>query len=286
MAVEPAWPVFDKSMFLGRHKSFAQSSRASIEIYIRDTLQILNLELSAVSIIIIFTSIHRREGGNLLHSCQQEAFVYIPDHFAETRPEEIRRIINDHPLGTLVTSGPDGLDANQIPFALVEHDSRPVLLRAHVALANPLWQEISADSQVLVVFRGQESYLSPNWYPSKRESHRMVPTWNYQVVNVRGRIRFIDDPKLLLALVGHLTRDHESRLAADKPWRIGEAPRDYIETMLQNIVGIEINIDRIDAKSKLSQNREERDRLSAADVFDRRGQQELAEAIRRPRRGD
>lgn len=208
--------------------------------------------------------------------------MYIPSHFAESRTTEIRRIIECFPLATLVTVGQRGLDANQLPFEFAEVDGGPGLLRAHVARANPVRQETAEGSSVLVVFRAEDAYISPNWYPSKHETHRLVPTWNYQVVNVHGTLRFIDDEKYLRALVGRLTREHESRIPGNKPWRMADAPADYIESMLKAIVGIEIEISRVEAKSKLSQNREERDRLAAAGELDARGYTALANAKRHP----
>lgn len=208
--------------------------------------------------------------------------MYVPEHFLETRPDEIRRIIELHSLGTLVTHSAIGLDANQIPFELVEIDGERGILRAHVARANPVWQEVDNDSDALVVFRATESYISPNWYPSKHETHRLVPTWNYQVVNVYGKIRFTEEEKFLRAVVGRLTLIHEMNAEGERAWRMGDAPPDYIATMLQAIVGIEIAFTRIIAKSKLSQNRDERDRLSAAETLEKRGHLELSKAMVRP----
>ncbi len=205
--------------------------------------------------------------------------MYVPEHFRESRPEEIRRIIEQYALGTLVTHGSAGLDANQIPFELAELSGETGLLRAHVARANPVWQEVGNDSDVLVVFRAMDAYISPNWYPSKHETHRLVPTWNYQVVNVYGKIRFIEDEKFLRAVVGRLTRTHESRTEGERAWCMGDAPPDYIAMMLQGIIGIEIAFARIVAKSKLSQNREARDRAGAAEALDRLGHHELSKGI-------
>ncbi len=205
--------------------------------------------------------------------------MYVPEHFQEKRPDEIRRIIEQHSLGTLVSHGANGLDANQIPFELVEMEGERGILRAHVARNNPLWQDVDNDSEVLVVFRAMESYISPNWYPSKQETHRLVPTWNYQVVNVYGKIRFTDDAKFLRAVVGRLTRTHEASAEGEKAWRMADAPPDYIAAMLEAIVGIEIAFTRIAAKSKLSQNREMRDRLSAAEALEIRGHLELSKAM-------
>lgn len=206
--------------------------------------------------------------------------MYIPDHFQEPHPSEIRRIIENFPLATLVTTGSQGLDANQIPFELTEADNQPSLLHAHIARANPLWKETPEGSPVMVVFRADNAYVSPNWYPSKQETHRLVPTWNYQVVNVHGTIRFIHDEKYLRGLVGRLTRKHESRIHGNKPWHMSDAPADYIDSMLKAIVGMQIAVSRVEAKSKLSQNRENHDRLAAAEELNHRGHAGLADAMR------
>jgi transcriptional regulator len=131
---------------------------------------------------------------------------------------------------------------------------------------------------VLVIFRGAAHYVSPNWYPSKRETHRQVPTWNYEVVHAHGVITVRDDERHVRALVARLTRHHDA--AEPRPWKMGEAPPDYIQAMLANIVGIEVAITSLTGKRKLSQNREPRDRRTAADTLASRGQLALAEAMR------
>jgi transcriptional regulator len=206
--------------------------------------------------------------------------MYVPEHFYETSSDEICRIIRDFPLGTLITQGANGLDANQLPFELMQTGKENGLLRAHVARANPIWKDVAENDETLVVFKATDAYISPNWYPSKHETHRLVPTWNYQVVNVHGRIRFIDDAKFLRSVVGRLTHTHESKTEGQAAWRMGDAPRDYMAAMLDAIVGVEIAITRIVAKSKLSQNREARDRVSAAEVLAQHGHAELSEALK------
>jgi transcriptional regulator len=202
--------------------------------------------------------------------------MYIPKHFSIDSPEAMHEIIQNHPLGVLVTSTSNGLDANHIPFEL---DTKREVLTGHLARANPIWQELSNKSPVLVVFRGNESYISPNWYPSKHETHTQVPTWNYEVVHVHGILTVQDDEKFVRGVVARLTRQHET--SEPKPWRMGDAPPDYLTKMLGAIVGIEISITRIEGKSKLSQNREERDRLNAAEILQKLGQEALADAMRR-----
>ncbi|MFZ9378252.1 MAG: FMN-binding negative transcriptional regulator [Burkholderiaceae bacterium] len=204
--------------------------------------------------------------------------MYIPAHFAIKHTQDLHAIIRAHPLGALVTLGPEGLDANHIPFELDASQGEQGLLTAHVARANPVWQQCKGSVDVLVIFRGNQSYISPNWYPSKHETHRQVPTWNYEVVHVRGRLTVMDEEKFVRGVVARLTREHE--VNEPRPWKMGDSPPDYIDGMLRAIVGIEIEIKRIEGKAKLSQNRENRDRLNAADVLITHGNDDLARAMR------
>ncbi|UIF91216.1 FMN-binding negative transcriptional regulator [Cupriavidus sp. UYPR2.512] len=205
--------------------------------------------------------------------------MYIPAHFAENRPEELSRIIHKHPLGMLITQGSAGLDADHIPFEFDPGEGTHGVLTAHVARANPLWQRCPTGSPVMVVFRGAEAYVSPNWYPSKHEAHRQVPTWNYEVVHAHGTITVQDDERFVRRLVARLTRRHEA--VEPRPWKMGDSAPEYIDSMLRNIVGIEIAITSLVGKVKLSQNRALRDRFSAADTLEARGHGELAQSMRK-----
>ena len=204
--------------------------------------------------------------------------MYVPPHFAIKNPQDLHAIIREHPLGALVTVGPDGLDANHIPFEFDPAHGTLGLLTAHVARANPVWQQCKDGADVLVIFRGNESYISPNWYPSKHETHRQVPTWNYEVVHVHGRLTVMDEQKFVRRVVARLTREHE--VNEPRPWKMGDSPPDYIDGMLRAIVGIEIEIKRIEGKAKLSQNRETRDRLNAAETLRAKGREGLGSAMR------
>lgn len=205
--------------------------------------------------------------------------MYIPAHFAETRPEELGRIIREHPLGMLVTQGSAGLDADHLPFEFDAGEGTHGVLSAHVARANPLWQRCPTGSPVMVVFRGAEAYISPNWYPSKHEEHRQVPTWNYEVVHAHGTLTVHDDERFVRRIVARLTRRHEA--AEPKPWKMGDSAPEYINSQLCSIVGIEIAITTLLGKVKLSQNREARDRLNAADTLQARGCAGMAQAMRK-----
>lgn len=203
--------------------------------------------------------------------------MYIPAHNAETRPEELQRVIREHPLGMLVTHGADGFDADHLPFEFDPSIGPLGRLSAHVARSNPVWQRCVTGTPVMVVFRGAEAYISPNWYPSKHEAHRQVPTWNYQVVHAHGTITIRDDEKFLRGLVGRLTRVHEA--GEEKPWKMGDSTREYIDSMLAAIVGIEIEITRLVGKSKLGQNKERRDLQGAIDGLLANGEQPLADVM-------
>ncbi len=207
--------------------------------------------------------------------------MYLPAHFAESRPEVLRDLVRARPLGLLVTrNGDDDVDANDLPFVLDADDGvGPGVLRAHVARANPVWRTARTDVESLVVFQGAQGYVSPAWYPSKAEHGKVVPTWNYIVVQGRGRLRAIDDREWLRAFVDRLTTRHEG--ARPAPWAMSDAPSDYIETMLGAIVGIELVLTSLVGKWKMSQNRPVADREGVASGLAREhGDPEFAAAVR------
>jgi len=205
--------------------------------------------------------------------------MYLPAHFEESRPEELHRVITEYPLGALIVRGPDGLDANHLPFELHPERGERGHLLAHVARANPVWKEAKEGDEVLVIFRAADAYVSPNWYPSKHEFHRLVPTWNYQAVHVHGTLGIRDDERFVRGVVARLTRVNEKRTGAEKPWKMTDSPAEYIDRMLASIVGLEIAITRMVGKWKLSQNREERDRVGAAEELGRRGDKAISAAM-------
>lgn len=200
--------------------------------------------------------------------------MYVPDHFAIRDTRLLHSIIQHHPLGALVTSGSGGLDADHLPFEL---DADRGVLTAHVARANPLWQRCGAGMDVLVIFRGAESYISPSWYPSKHLLHRQVPTWNYEVVHAFGHLTVQDEERFVRGVVARLTRRHEA--AEPQPWKMSDSAPDFIDRMLAAIVGIEVAISRLEGKAKLSQNRDDPDRIHAAQTLQARGKQALADAM-------
>ncbi|MNV48679.1 Protease synthase and sporulation protein PAI 2 [compost metagenome] len=203
--------------------------------------------------------------------------MYLPPHFSETRPEELARLIEHHPLGALVAQRAHGLDADHLPF---DFDAATGVLSAHVARANPLWQECASGTPVLVIFRATDGYISPNWYPSKHEAHRQVPTWNYEVVHAHGVLTIRDDARFVRGLVGRLTKRHEA--GEPRPWKMSDSAPEFIDQLLAAIVGIEIQVTSLIGKRKLSQNKAGADRAGAAAALRDRGQGALAQAMHRP----
>lgn len=189
--------------------------------------------------------------------------MYIPAQFLEERPEVLSAFIERHPLGTLIALSSDGLTADHVPMLWSAGNGTRGFLRGHIARANPLWQALTHDSPVLVVFHGASRYITPSWYPAKQEHGKVVPTWNYSVVHAHGTIRFFDDRDHLLDAVTTLTAAMES--ARDTPWRVADAPATYIDALLSRIVAFEIAVTRVVGKFKASQHRPdiERERVAA-----------------------
>lgn len=182
--------------------------------------------------------------------------MYMPAYFKETRSELLHELMHDYPFATVIMHGDAGLAANHLPLELVGDT-----LHGHVARGNELARADGAE--VLVIFRGPDGYVSPNWYPSKHETGREVPTWNYGVVHVHGHLRVIEDAVWLRQLLERLTDRHEA--GQPKPWHVSDAPADHIEKMLGAIAGLEITIDRIEGKFKLSQNHPAANRAGVVD---------------------
>jgi transcriptional regulator len=190
--------------------------------------------------------------------------MYLPTHFEEKNPELLDAFIREYPLGLLITQNASGeMSANSIPFLLdADPAGGPGILRAHVARANPLWRDARSDTESLVAFQGPQAYISPSYYASKAEHHKVVPTWNYVMVQGHGRMRAIDDAQWVHALVTRLTERHETPRKA--PWAVTDAPADFIATMVRAIVGIEIVLTSLTGKWKVGQNRSTADRQGVA----------------------
>ena len=203
--------------------------------------------------------------------------MYQPSQHREDRLTVQHALIAAHPFGLLISTGPEGPLANGLPF-LLQPDHGPLgRLQAHIARANPQWQGLDGQA-VLVVFQGPLAYVSPSHYQTKQDTGKVVPTWNYVMVQARGVVRVQQDPAWLDAQIDALTQRHEAPRPA--PWAVSDAPRPYIEAQLRGIVGLEIEIQSLDGKWKVSQNKDARDRLGAAAALAARGEEALAAAMR------
>ncbi|HYN59866.1 MAG TPA: FMN-binding negative transcriptional regulator [Rubrivivax sp.] len=185
--------------------------------------------------------------------------MYLPKHFEQQDAAAMAQLLELHPLATVAWHAADGLSAEHLPlmWERAAGDGAHGTLRGHVARANPVWRE-AAGGEVLAVFQGPQAYITPSWYASKTANAKVVPTWNYAVVHMHGRLRITEDATWLRALVGRLTDVHEATRA--QRWQVGDAPADYIAAMLGAIVGIEIEVVRLQGKWKVSQNRTASDR--------------------------
>ncbi|WP_441251868.1 FMN-binding negative transcriptional regulator [Tardiphaga sp. 71_E8_N1_1] len=204
--------------------------------------------------------------------------MYVPPHFDEQRKDVLHDLIDKNALGILITNGRSGLDANHIPFHLARNEGSHGVLHSHVARANPVWQDIVDGDEALVVFRAADAYISPNWYPSKHEFHKQVPTWNYMVAHAYARATIRDNERYLRGVVARLTRTHEA--SEPTPWKMTDSSKEFIDTMMKAIVGIEFEITRLVGKSKLSQNREQRDIETAGQKLSERGESVVSDAMK------
>ncbi len=194
--------------------------------------------------------------------------MYVPDMFREDRADVLHDAVRTIGFATLIT---EGLEANHLPMLLQETEGGQVL-RGHVARANPVWKK--GDGAALAIFLGPHAYVSPNWYPSKAETGKAVPTWNYITVHARGTIRWIQDADWLRTHVGALSAAHEA--GREVPWMISDAPVAYIDSMLRGIVGFELAVETLEGKCKLSQNREPADHAGAREGLKRDGRDDVA----------
>jgi transcriptional regulator len=212
--------------------------------------------------------------------------MYLPAHFAEARIDILHALIRAQPFATLVTLSDSGPVADHVPFVLDASAGELGTLRGHIARANPLWRDHPAERDVLAIFAGPQAYVSPSWYPSKAEHGRVVPTWNYVVAHASGWLRVIDDADWVRAQLSQITDEHEAGRAT--PWRVDDAPPDFIAQQMRAIVGIEIALTKLIGKSKISQNRAAPDRAGvAAGLAAERGDeaQAMASLVARDQQG-
>jgi transcriptional regulator len=204
--------------------------------------------------------------------------MYLPSHFAETRVPVLHEAIERSGVATLVTSGPAGIEASHVPM-LLNRDPAPLgTILGHIARDNPQWR---SGGEALAIFLGTDAYVSPSWYPTKKESGKVVPTWNYIAIHARGPIEWFDDEERLRAIVTRLTEKHEAKRA--DPWAVTDAPPDYVRAMLKAIVGFSIPLTRLEGKWKMSQNRPPADRKGVVDALRRDGRDDVADAVEKPR---
>jgi transcriptional regulator len=199
--------------------------------------------------------------------------MYAPAPFAVSDPDEIAAMLAAGRLGALVTPGEGGLFASHLPFI---HDAGRLI--GHIARANPHPDRAPDGSDCLVILQGPEAYVSPNWYPSKAIDGRQVPTWNYEAVHVRGRLSWFSDEARLREVLERLTVRFET--GSPEPWRVSDAPADYVERLMRGIVGVEVEIEEVIAKRKLSQNKPEADRLGVIAGLEADGETAVAAAMR------
>lgn len=183
--------------------------------------------------------------------------MYCPAHFNEERPEMLLRLIEQHPLATIVVNTPAGLVAEHVPLMHVAAAGTAGALIGHVARANPLWT-CSPEQELLVVFQGPSAYISPGWYATKAETGKVMPTWNYAVVHAHCRLQAHEDPQRIRQILDALTQRHET--SRSRPWQVSDAPADYVDRLIEAVVGIELRITRMHGKWKLSQNQPARNR--------------------------
>lgn len=178
--------------------------------------------------------------------------TYLPRHFEETHPATLHALVRDYPLATWVVQSEGELLVNHIPFLLDTTRGEHGTLIGHVARSNPVWRTLQAERASVAIFTGANTYISPNWYPTKKENGKAVPTWNYAIVHAHGVAQVVDDSARVLDIVSRLSDVHEA--AQPQPWKVTDAPADYIDKLLRGIVGIEIPIQRWIGKWKTSQN--------------------------------
>ena len=205
--------------------------------------------------------------------------MYIPKQFEETNIDVLHRLIQAKPLATLVTLKDGMIEANHIPLVFTGSTSALGVLSGHVARANTIWKDHPEDREVLAIFQGAESYITPSWYVSKAESGKVVPTWNYVSVHAKGRMRVIQEPEWMLTQLNALTDHNEARFA--HPWSVSDAPSEFTEKLLVAIVGIQIEITDLKGKWKISQDKSQRDRAAVAAGLAHNKHVEMAELVNR-----
>tara|TARA_Y100001970_G_scaffold41961_1_gene52183 strand:+ start:856 stop:1479 length:624 start_codon:yes stop_codon:yes gene_type:complete len=206
--------------------------------------------------------------------------MYVPKHFEENRPKEIKRIIKNFPLATLVSNAKNILMANHLPLILNNSSDKKMELIGHIAKSNTIYSELSNNDDVMVIFRTEDAYISPNWYPTRNKNKEHVPTWNYQAVHLYGKILFVNDEKLILNSVKILTELFEKNNYNKDDWKLNKVSSKFMSLMLKEIVGIKITISKQIAKSKLSQNRDDEDYINVSKKLKKLGYTFLSNSMK------
>jgi transcriptional regulator len=187
--------------------------------------------------------------------------MYIPRANKEDRIPVLHKLMEDQPFASLITVGSSGLFASHIPMVLEQNGAKG-RLKGHISRANTQWRDYSPSVEALAIFSGPQHYITPSWYPEKQETGKVVPTWNYVVVHAYGYLKVIEDGEWLMAHLANLTNIHEA--GSPVPWKVGDAPAEYVASQVKGIVGLEMTIERLEGKWKVSQNRSEQDRAGVA----------------------
>lgn len=208
--------------------------------------------------------------------------MHIPKIFEQKNIDELTKLIVACPFATLVTTGPDGICADHIPLYIEELTNKKIVLKGHLGKGNPLWKEVPKDSEALAIFHGPDSYISPNYYPSKKTDAKVVPTWNYVAVHVKGSISFTHSREWKLDMLNVLTNQHEKD--QNEPWSVSDAPSDFTEKMVGGIVGIEVEVKSIRGQWKVSQNKQEKDSKGVINGLSDAEQVEMAQLVEKHKR--
>jgi transcriptional regulator len=203
--------------------------------------------------------------------------MYTPKAFEVTDLPLLHAAMKHSDLATLVTTTRQGLVATHLPLLLDESKGKYGMLSGHISRANLQWQETDTNAEALIIFLGLDTYVTPNWYPAKQETGRVVPTWNYAAIHAYGRLSFTEDPEWLRAMVTALTNKHEASFPA--PWQVSDAPKTFIDSQLKAIVGFEFEILRLEGKQKFNQNRSAEDRLGVIEGLRETGKTQVAELM-------
>lgn len=203
--------------------------------------------------------------------------MYVPKHFDEPSIDVMHTLIRNYPLATLVTLSANGLNANHIPLHLTDDGSPYGSLRGHIARSNPLWTDFDPQTEVLAVFQEENAYISPSWYATKPQTGKVVPTWNYAAVHAYGRLRIIDDPVWIRRQLESMTAEFEAGFP--EPWSVADAPADFTERLITQIIGIEIGVTRLQGKWKVGQNQPPENRSSVIEALRESGQAAMADLV-------